>query len=391
MEERMYKVLWIDDEYAEHDELIDLAYQNQIDISAFKSFNSGFKEFESKIDLYDAIILDARGIIDEHQSDGTENLNFLTKSLFKLKNLESQIGREIPYAIYSGQTDVHDVDGSFKEMYPDETVFSKLGEDEKLLTFLKNEIKLKSPEVSRLKFKHKRVFEVFDEKYKLGKSWEASLVGLLIERESGSTDVKQINEFRKFIEVIQKGLCAHGIVPVNLSLNNFRDYLNGKTVNDFKCKDLSAFGTVMPRLIESFVYNVQEGSHALEVDTHIRSTNSGYFLDKLLFELLEILVCYKLWVDKHLSIDSSSKSWHSLNQNETLGEDTWVSGQVINYNERGFAFLLPNNGSSNSFIPPGVVSNYNLVNGDSVKGLVEVYQDISTGETKTRVKSIERL
>ena len=47
----MYKVLWIDDEYAEHDELIDLAYQNQIDISAFKSFNSGFKEFESKIDL----------------------------------------------------------------------------------------------------------------------------------------------------------------------------------------------------------------------------------------------------------------------------------------------------------------------------------------------------
>ena len=381
----------IDDEYAEHDELIGLAYQNQIDISAFKSFNSGFKEFESKIDLYDAIILDARGIIDEHQSDGTENLNFLTKSLFKLKNLESQIGREIPYAIYSGQTDVHDVDGSFKEMYPDETVFSKLGEDEKLLTFLKNEIKLKSPEVSRLKFKHKRVFEVFDEKYKLGKSWEASLVGLLIERESGSTDVKQINEFRKFIEVIQKGLCAHGIVPVNLSLNNFRDYLNGKTVNDFKCKDLSAFGKVMPRLIESFIYNVQEGSHALEVDTHIRSTNSGYFLDKLLFELLEILVCYKLWVDKYLSIDSSSKSWHSLNQNETLGEDTWVSGQVINYNERGFAFLLPNNGSSNSFIPPGVVSNYNLVNGDSVKGLVEVYQDISTGETKTRVKSIERL
>jgi len=351
----MYKVLWIDDEYAEHDELIDLAYQNQIDISAFKSFNSGFKEFESKIDLYDAIILDARGIIDEHQSDGTENLNFLTKSLFKLKNLESQIGREIPYAIYSGQTDVHDVDGSFKEMYPDETVFSKLGEDEKLLTFLKNEIKLKSPEVSRLKFKHKRVFEVFDEKYKLGKSWEASLVGLLIERESGSTDVKQINEFRKFIEVIQKGLCAHGFIPDNFSVNNLKKFIKGEQVNGVLCSDLSIFGKVMPKLIESFIDNTQDGSHPLSIDAHIRQTNSRYFLDKLFYELLEILVCYKLWVDTNLVSDTIPKRWIRMEEPE------FVDSEIVAINPRNSCYeLMDLHENQRSIVPKNFQIKFNI-------------------------------
>jgi len=360
----MYKVLWIDDEYTEQEEFIELAYQNQIDISAFKSFNSGFNEFESNIVSYDAIILDARGIIDEHQSDGTENLNFLTKSLFKLKNLESQIGREIPYAIYSGQTDVHDVEGSFKEMYPDEIVFSKLGEDEKLFTFLKNEIKLKSPEISKLKFKHKKVFEVFEEKYKLGKSWESSLVGLLIERESGSTDVKQINEFRKFIEVIKKGLCVHGFIPDNFSVNNLKKFIKGEQVNGVLCSDLSIFGKVMPKLIESFIDNTQEGSHPLSIDAHIRRTNSGYFLDKLFYELLEILVCYKLWVDTNSISDIVPKRW------ATIEDAEFVSSEIVAIQSNSCYELMDLHENQKSFVPRWAQEKYEIIGmkvGDKLK------------------------
>jgi hypothetical protein len=354
MEERKYKVLWIDDEYAKQEEFIELAYQNNIDICAFKSFHAGFDEFETHIEIYDAIILDARGFIEENQVDGTEHLSFLMRSISKLKDLESQIRREIPYVIYSGQTDVHE-DGMFKEMYPNETVFSKFGDDEKLFAYLKEEIKSKSPEISKLKFKHRNVFEVFDEKYKLDKSWEASLVGLLIDRESGSTDVKQINEFRKFIEVIQKGLCAHGFIPDNFSVNNLKKFIKGEQVNGVLCSDLSIFGKVMPKLIESFIDNTQEGSHPLSIDAHIRQTNSRYFLDKLFYELLEILVCYKLWVDTNLVSDTIPKRWIRMEEPE------FVDSEIVAINPRNSCYeLMDLHENQRSIVPKNFQIKFNI-------------------------------
>ena len=109
----------------------------------------------------------------------------------------------------------------------------------------------------------------------------------------------------------------------------------------------------------------------------------------VLFQLLDVLVWFKQYVDTK----PKTKNWELLFANNDASQnETWIEGEVINYNSiKGFAFLKPYDGCDNQFIPPHLVTDHSLINGCKVKGVIEEYIDNRTGDPKTRVKKIEIL
>ena len=73
-----------------------------------------------------------------------------------------------------------------------------------------------------------------------------------------------------------------------------------------------------------------------------------------------------------------------------LMKNNWIEGTVINYNSsKGFAFLRPLNNDENTFIPPHLVKQFELSEGQKINGTIEEYIDNRSGEQKTRVNNIK--
>ena len=106
-------------------------------------------------------------------------------------------------------------------------------------------------------------------------------------------------------------------------------------------------------------------------------------------QLLDIVVWFKEYVDQKPPIEN----WNlTTNNNHIIDKKSWIEGTVINHDSlKGFAFLSPSNNSKNQFIPPHLVTAYNLTEGQKIKGTVEEYTDHRSGELSTRVNNIEKL
>ena len=66
-----YQVLWIDDDAEKQDGFLDSAYLEGLDINYYKTSKEGMEELTSKIEQYDAVILDA--MVYNESEDETEH------------------------------------------------------------------------------------------------------------------------------------------------------------------------------------------------------------------------------------------------------------------------------------------------------------------------------
>ena len=148
---------------------------------------------------------------------------------------------------------------------------------------------------------------------------------------------------------------------------------------------------IVPKQIAFYLKNIlsvtQDGSHRSNIDAHVSTLRTPYLFKSVLFQLLDVLVWFKQYVDAK----PKTKNWELLEtDNDPFKNETWIEGEVISYNSlKGFAFLSPSNGSDNQFIPPHLVTYFSLNNGCKVKGEIEEYTDNRTGDPKTRIKTIK--
>lgn len=75
---KIYKVLWIDDQFDTMEPFSNEAKLHDIVLFGYKSYEEAFENFESKIFEYDAILLDARFFKSKNQVSGTEDLKGLS-------------------------------------------------------------------------------------------------------------------------------------------------------------------------------------------------------------------------------------------------------------------------------------------------------------------------
>jgi len=96
-----------------------------------------------------------------------------------------------------------------------------------------------------------------------------------------------------------------------------------------------------------------------------------------------------VWFKIHIDNNPKKENWIKIDNTEEETISNIKKGEVINLNiYKGFAFLKPDDGTENVFIPPKLVSSHRLNENEKINAEIEEYQDYKTNELKQRVKKL---
>lgn len=384
-----YQVLWIDDDAEKQDGFLDSAYLNGIDINYYKTSKQGMEELVFKVEQYDAVILDA--MVYNESEDEKAALTGLFNSIKKINSLSER--KKIPYFIFSGYID-QDEHASAREMLAEETIFIKSKDNKALFQAIKDEANKQID--TQIRHKYKRVFDVCTENY-IGENAGKDLQSLLLKLDNSNTE-NQFNTLRKIVEDIfiacnKFQLLPNEFITPTVAINESSKFLSGKNHKGelFREKGFQHLEeTHIPEQVSTMLWNIlsvtQDGSHRSKIDAHAKYLNTSYLFQSILYQLLDVIVWFKLHVDGKPRIEN----WTKIENETEQTEINIKKGIVINLNAyKGFAFLQPEDGTENIFIPPHLVTNHSLKENDLIKGVIEEYTDNRTQELKKRVKNIK--
>lgn len=289
-EMKRYNVLWIDDEFEKQDGFIDSAYLRGIDLACYKTSIQGMEELESKIEQYDAVILDA--MVYFKSEDETANLTGLLNSIKIINSLSRR--KKIPYFIFSGHID-EDRHFSVREMLENESIFIKSKDNDELFKAIKAEADNQID--TQIRHNHSNVFKIFT-KGNLSQDEELQVLNLLKqELDDNKSNIKAaLVNIRSVHETIFAKLVEIKVIPVNAnSVNDKLKHLSGSF-------DYAKKSTTTPVYQNSAISNLQKFVHFTSSDyIHNLSDEhyndymiSAYTVESLRSGLLEIL----LWFDQ---------------------------------------------------------------------------------------------
>ena len=383
-----YQVLWIDDDAEKQDGFLESAYLNGLDINYCKTSKQGVEELVSKIEQYDAVILDA--MVYNQSEDEKASLTGLFNSIKKINSLSER--KKIPYFIFSGYID-QDEHASARQMLADETIFIKSKDNDRLFQAIKDEANTQAD--TQIRHKYQRVFDVCTEKY-IGENAGKDLLNLLLNLDNSNTD-NQFNTLRKIVEDIfissnKFQLLPNEFITPTVALNESSKFLSGKNHKGelFAEKGYEHLEeTHIPEQISTMLWNVlsvtQDGSHRSKIDSHAKYLNTSFLFQSILYQLLDVIVWFKMHVDNN----PKTENWTKLEDAAQETDNNIKKGKVINLNiYKGFAFLKPEDGTDNIFIPPHLITNHSLKEEDIITGEIEEYTDNRTNELKKRVSKL---
>jgi hypothetical protein len=392
MEEIFYNILWIDDEHETLSGTKGRAKRNGINLIPFKSLNGGLSELERNYPFYDGVLLDAKFFEYEDDVKGTED-DF---NVHRAKERLLQIKKKFEIYILTGQTDVLE-DRTFKKAF---TKVYKKGSDKEIDRLFKD-IKYSASiqEDTQLRQAHKRVFDVCTENY-IGEYAGQDILNLLKVNDETNID-SHFNTIRKIVEDLFTGFSKFRLLPIEfitsgVALNESSKFLAGKgsdgslfTEKGYQHLELTHLPIQIANYLKSILTITQAGSHRSNIDHYVRTVKTTYLFKSVLFQLLDVLVWFKIYVDSN----PKKENWVRLEENvdsDPNGLENLVHGKVININiYKGFAFFKPDTEGDNVFIPPHLVSSHLLHEEQFISVEVEEYKDNRTGDIKLRVKRIE--
>lgn len=391
MEDILYNILWIDDEYESLAGTIGRAKRNGINLIPFKSLNNGMSELESNYPFYDGVLLDAKFFENEDDVKGSED----TFNVHRAKERLLQLKKKFEVFILTGQAEAYE-DNTFKKAFT--KVYKKGSDDDIDRLFADIKIAAAAQEETQVRHTYKRVFDVCTEKY-IGELAGQDVLNLLKVNDDLHID-NHFNAIRKIVEDLFTAFSKYRLLPLEfvtpvVALNESSKFLAGKAANGTPFIEKGyqhSEDTHLPMLIASSLRSIlsitQAGSHRSNIDLHVKNIKTPYLFRSVLFQLLDVLTWFKLYVDSH----PKTENWIRIdNEAESIpgsAEDV-IKGKVINVNQqKGFAFFKPDTIGDNVFIPPHLIANYSLEDQMPVRVVTEEYIDNRTGEIKTRVKRI---
>ena len=391
MEDIVYNILWIDDEHETLTGTKGRAKRNGIQLVPFKSLNAGISELQQNYPFYDGVLLDAKFLENEDDIKGSED----TENVHRAKEQLLQLKKKFEIFVLTGQAEAYEdttFNKAFKKVY-------KKGSDEdieRLFVDIKNAAA--NQQDTQLRHAYKRVFDVCNEKY-IGEVAGQDILNLLKVYDETNID-NHFNTIRKIVEDLFMAFAKFNLLPSafvkpSVSLNETSKFLAGKGPDGaffiekgFKHQEETHLPKQIAYYIRSILSNTQAGSHRSEIDLFVKSIKTSYLLKSVFFQLLDVLVWFKIYVDSNPTINNWIHLEADSDNDINVGGNV-RSGIVINLNiQKGFAFFKPNTGDENIFIPPHLVANHSLVNDKTIDVEVEEYIDNRTSENKTRVNKI---
>ena len=393
MENNFYNILWIDDEHETLGGTKGRAKRNGINLVPFKSLNGGMSELERNYPFYDGVLLDAKFFENEDDTEGTED----TFNVHRANEQLLQLKKKFEVFILTGQAEAYE-DKTFKKVFTNVYKKGSDGEIDRLFTDIKKAAACQLD--TQLRHSYKRAFDVCTEKY-IGEYAGQDLLKLLKVEDESDND-NHFNAIRKIIEDLFSAFHKFNLLPVefvqpNLAINQSSIFLAGNEQNDrtdniYKqhrhCEE-----THLPPQIAYYLRSIlavtQSGSHRSNIDDHVRTVKTPFLLKSVFFQLLDVIVWFKMYIDSNPKIENWEKIDSTAGVTE-IEKGELVHGSVINLNShKGFAFFKPDALGDNVFIPPHLVSNFSLSDGMPIQVEIEEYTDNRYATLKTRVKRVE--
>jgi hypothetical protein len=391
-EEILYNILWIDDEHEALKATKGRAKRNGINLYGFKSLNGGMSELEQNYPFYDGVLLDAKFFENEDDVPGSED----TYNVHRAKEKLLQLKKKFEVFILTGQAEAYE-DKTFKKSFT--KVYKKGTDDDIDRLFSDIKISAACQEDTQLRHAYIRVFDVCTEHY-IGEYAAQDILNLLkVKDEANSGD--NFNAIRKIVEDLFSAFHKFKLLPdefmrPNLAINQSSIFLSGKfqnerTDNVYKQR-IHLEDTHLPQRITDYLKSIlnvtQSGSHRSNIDDHLRLVKTPYLLKSTLFQLLDVLVWFKMYVDSK----PKTENWKKIDSTVDVAKiemGELIRGIVININiQKGFAFFQPDALGDNVFITPNLVVEFSLKNDMPIQVEIEEYTDNRDGVLKTRVKHI---
>jgi hypothetical protein len=391
MEDILYNILWIDDEHESLAGTKGRAKRNGINLIPFKSLNSGISELEKNYPFYDGVLLDAKFFENDDDVKGSED----TFNVHRAKERLLQLKKKFEVFILTGQAEAYE-DNTFKKAFI--KVYKKGSDHEIDRLFTDIKLAAATQEDTHIRHAYKRVFDVCTEKY-IGELAGQDVLNLLKVNDEIHIDY-HFNAIRKIVEDLFTAFSKFRLLPIEfvtpgVSLNESSKFLAGKAADGSPFIEKGyqhSEETHLPVLIASSLRCIlaitQAGSHRSNIDLHVKTIKTPFLFKSVLFQLLDVLTWFKLYVDSN----PKTENWmriENVYESVPVSSEDYILGKVINVNQqKGFAFFKPDEGVDNVFIPPHLVLNHALEDQIPIRVVTEQYFDSRTGEIKIRVKRI---
>lgn len=330
---KSYKILWIDDEFDtdSQEQFSVRAERNGIYLDGFKSARKGIRELEDNLEKYDGILLDAI-FFDEYEDSDLENVSIIGfgKVWDRIKELYHK--RALPVWIRSGRPDYTN-EKSFKERYKDVPFFDK--KDPTHSDRLFSQIKEDADQIDHTQIRHKfyQVFQSCNSKY-LDDGVQSILMDILLHVEgktpANSTD-SYFNSVRQIIEAVFQSANRYGllhnkcITKGKVNITEACYFLSGQeTIIHSTGERVKSTQRHFPELIYDAVRNILKisnaGSHFENereiAKMHIKElkqyVNEPYLLHSITFQLLDVLLWFKEYIDQHPDPEKNRELWQDL-------------------------------------------------------------------------------
>ena len=311
MMSKKYNILWIDDEWdkmptfkQECEELYNMK------LVPFRTRKDGMQALESNLDMWHAVILDAK-MFDESENEVAKLIG-LRKAISHLDCLSTK--KYIPRFISTGQPDLLSSE-DFKDMVGE--YYEKFKDDEKLIADILKAIQ--NAESSQIKAIYNNVFESI-EALGISEYTEPILLDILLplhytEKQSTFKPIHHYNQLRQLVEYLFRACHKVGIVPDQcvpsgiVNLNQCSIYLAGKNAEKAGVRYGEVGERIIPEYIETIIRSVLDfgnvHSHTVELDNEdslkiesiLKSSQSKFLIFGLTLQMCEVIT----WLTKYIS------------------------------------------------------------------------------------------
>lgn len=300
--------LWIDDK--PNPDFVNWADEKfDIDIEVCTCHEDGMAALQNPNSNWDAVILDANCKItnDPHE---VPSLDSLTASMFKIHEFCKSYDKSIPWFVYTGGS----YDGRKelqsripKRVWDDRPYYNKPIDMNKLFENIKKAVE--KSDKWKMKKQYEKVFEIFENKSSinaLGDTENSILLKLLIAKDSikEASNPDHLNNIRKFIAGgVMKTIKKMGVIPEGIT------DLNVKSRHLGNIRFKNSIPIHIQRAFHAIISTCQDGSHGCnegeegeippQIDKLVREGNAPYLLSSLVYELLNILIWLKGFMESH--------------------------------------------------------------------------------------------
>lgn len=313
--EKIYQIIWADDEI---DALLDengVELLTEQHVEVVKCNNAAMLEEKLKSVSYriDAVIVDANFTAKDFTPSDETIVSGLRKSMMLIGEY-----KYLPFYLYTQRVNLFDlVDRDDLSYFEDnDAIFYKGNGLQPLLERIKSDVDKRNNVDFQVDNQYKKEFEYFQIFDKLCNAKSHDLIRkLLIQSREGSLagTEQYFNRFRiEILDNMNAVAARFGVVPENLSLNDFSKFLCSKA-EKYKLNE-----EVLPKplhmLIQFIVRIVQDGSHKSPnlqygVYQFVSESKDTLIIKSLVFSIIELVSWFIPYLAMHMDKQQNLENW----------------------------------------------------------------------------------